>query len=64
MATRCVNTARNSGELFSNLLQCCCKENEYKYSMKNRGFWNIYDRMISDLLNFVEILISILIKQL
>jgi len=32
--------------------------------MKKRGFWNIFDRMISDLLNFVEILISILMKQL
>jgi hypothetical protein len=32
--------------------------------MKNHGFWNIYDGMISDLLNFVGILISILIKQL
>jgi len=28
--------------------------------MNKRGFWNICDRMISDLLNCVEILISIL----
>jgi hypothetical protein len=32
--------------------------------MKNRGFLNIYDRLISDLLNFVGILISIFPEQL
>lgn len=64
MVTRCANATRNSGELLSNLLQCCCKQNAYKWSMKNRGFLSIYDRMISDLLNVVEILISILFKQL
>jgi hypothetical protein len=64
MATRYANIARNSGELLSNLLKCYSKENVYKWLMKNRGFLNIYDRMISDLSNFVGILISILIKLL